>query len=384
MFRKVTWGLILPILLSGCAYDESIRQDLADSIGRVADAIVEEITDSEPSNSNEFNRLVKKTGAYNDNTPVYAADGDETIAENSGNGFLPIVAQIVYDTRGADRRRSEGELESLDRTELAALATSAEEFTGHDGYIVTYLVDDVRTSYFFDDIAVNELTEGRSRGDSVVQGFRMLDPSPERTYHDLGRWRITPSDGGYMAVEDVVFGYETRPAVLQDLGSATYEGWWRSIFVKREFRSPDQTDLHGSMTLNADLSEGEISGLVSDLFVWPSSLEDPDRTGRYLPATNKIVISDGQITDSRFGADWEVQDENGDEDLDDKIRGFSGKMLGAFYGPNGEEIAGVITGTRNVSATTGQVFTGQVFTGEVFARGSFSGVKSVETCLECP
>ena len=234
----------------------------------------------------------------------------------------------------------------------------------------------MRTSYFFDDIAVNETTEARSRSDgSVVEGTRWWDDNPERTYHDLGWWGIELDDGDYKVREDVVFGFETRPAVLQDLGSATYEGWWQSLFVKREVTSPEQTNLYGSMTLNADLSEGEISGLVSDLYFWPSSQEDPDRSVRYLSATNRIVISNGQITDSRFGADWEVQDENADEDLDDHIRGFSGEMLGAFYGPNGEEIAGVITGTRNVSDTT--------VTGEVFARGSFSGVMSVETCLEC-
>ena len=381
MFRKVSWGLIFSILLSGCA-DDTTRQDLADSIVRIADVIIEEITNSDPSNGNEFNRLVKKLKADDSDSTIYADDSDNTIADNPGYGFSPIVAQIVYDARGADRRRSEGELESLDRTQIAAIATSAEEFGGHDDYIITYFVDDERTSYFFNDIAVNEKTTVRSDDGSVVEGSRWWDDNPERTYHDLGWWSIKLDDGDYVVTEDVVFGFETRPAVLQDLGSATYEGWWHSLFVKREYTYPDQTNLYGSMILNADLSEGEISGLVSDLFLWPSPQEDPDRTGRYLSATNGIVISNGQITGAGFGADWEVQDENSAEVLDDSIRGFSGEVLGAFYGPNGEEIAGVITGSRNVSDTTGEVFVG-----EVFARGSFSGVKSVEEeeepCLEC-
>ena len=104
MFRKVSWGLILSILLSGCANGEFTKQDLADSVGRIADAIVEEITGSEPSNGNEYNRLVKKHEAYNDDSAIYATDSDNTIAENPGYGFSPIVAQIVYDSRGADRR----------------------------------------------------------------------------------------------------------------------------------------------------------------------------------------------------------------------------------------------------------------------------------------
>ena len=383
--RIIGWGVALSALLSGCASDIT-REDLAGSIDRIADVIVDEIrgpsdvTNGEPPDGSQPNRLVKKIDIYGSSAPpahctsCYAADSDNTIAENWGTGFRPIVAQIVYDARGADRRSSEGELESLDRTQIGAIATSAEELTGHEGYIITYYVDGTRSSYFFDDIAVNEITVV----DGVVSGYRLRDDDPERSYHDLGWWKIELDDGDYIVAEDAVFGYETRPEVLQALGSATYEGWWQSIFVKREFTSPDQTGLYGSMTLNANLPEGEISGEVTDLYVRPSPQEDPDRTDRYLSATNRIVISNGLISDSRFDADWEVQDENSAGAIDDSIRGFSGEMLGAFYGPNGEEIAGVVTGSRNVIGPTGEVFTG-----EIFARGSFSGVKSVETCLEC-
>jgi len=125
------------------------------------------------------------------------------------------------------------------------------------------------------------------------------------------------------------------------------------------------------MTLNADLAEAELSGEVSELYFWPSVLEDPDRIGRYLPTTNIIAISNGQVIDSRFSANWEVQDTDSVEAVDDNIVGFSGEMLGAFYGPNGEEIAGVITGSRILDSITGEVFLG-----EVFARGSFSGLST--------
>ena len=360
-----TWSVVLSVVavvaLSACGGSSKNRSVMDDDM-TTDDMTTDDMTDDDGS---QLNRLVKKIDIfYSSSAPLYADDSDTTIAENPGYGFSPIVAQTVYDGRGAERRSSEGELKSLDRTRIAAIATSAEQV--HEGYIITYDVDDTKRSYFFDDIAVNEST---SAGGGV-RGYRYWDDDPERTYHDLGWWAIDLDDGDYIVREDAVFGFETRPVELQVLGSATYEGWWHTRFVKGgEFTHPDQTNLYGSMTLNADLSEGEISGLVTDLLLWPSPQEDPDRTGRYLAATNRIVISNGLISDSRFDSEWEVQDENSAEAIDDSIRGFSGEMLGAFYGPNGEEIAGVVTGSRSVIGTTE----------EIFARGSFSGVKSVDT-----
>ena len=192
------------------------------------------------ASSDEFDRVVKKLRAYFDDSDIHADDGEETITDNPGYGFPPIVAQIVYDAREADRRSSEGELESLDRTEIAAIATSTEEFTNHDGYIITYYIDGSKRSYFFDDIAVNELTTLLPHDGNVVKGYRRWDywrwdEDPERTYHDVGWWSISLDEGDYYVAEDVVFGFETRPNVLQSLGTATYEGWWYSNSSRESF-----------------------------------------------------------------------------------------------------------------------------------------------------
>ena len=65
-----------------------------------------------------------------------------------------------------------------------------------------------------------------------------------------------------------------------------------------------------------------------------------------LAAGNTFDISNGVITDSRFEADWVGNDTNAGSALEDSVRGFEGTMVGEFYGPNAEEVGGVLGGHR--------------------------------------
>ena len=46
-----------------------------------------------------------------------------------------------------------------------------------------------------------------------------------------------------------------------------------------------------------------------------------------------MAISGGEIEGSRFTADWAGEDTDANSADEDSIRGFSGNMLGEFYGP---------------------------------------------------
>ena len=65
-----------------------------------------------------------------------------------------------------------------------------------------------------------------------------------------------------------------------------------------------------------------------------------------MAAGNSIVITDGRITDSRFTASWSGRDTDDASAAATSMRGYKGSMAGAFYGPNGEEVAGVVSGAR--------------------------------------
>ena len=49
-------------------------------------------------------------------------------------------------------------------------------------------------------------------------------------------------------------------------------------------------------------------------------------------------------------------DTNDNNPLDMSARGFIGKMVGDFYGPNAEETAGVFNGSRSNGEHSGHIF----------------------------
>ena len=59
----------------------------------------------------------------------------------------------------------------------------------------------------------------------------------------------------------------------------------------------------------------------------------------------------GSITEGRFTADWEGRD-SGETPTEDSVRGFTGTMLGEFYGSAGEEVGGALRGHRDATAST--------------------------------
>ena len=66
----------------------------------------------------------------------------------------------------------------------------------------------------------------------------------------------------------------------------------------------------------------------------------------------------GHIADGRFTAEWEGHD-SGAGPAEASVGGFTGTMLGEFYGPAGEEVGGVLRGHRDATATTPeQIFNG--------------------------
>ena len=114
----------------------------------------------------------------------------------------------------------------------------------------------------------------------------------------------------------------------------------------------------GEMTLEADFSGGSISGEVDELWIEDHGDSYTD-TWVQLAATNSIQISDGTIDENRFHADWEGQDTDTSSALTHSMRDFDGSLLGEFYGPNGEEAGGVLTGERE---STNQIINGRFFT----------------------
>ena len=104
-----------------------------------------------------------------------------------------------------------------------------------------------------------------------------------------------------------------------------------------------RSDMWGNWRLVADFSESKLQGDIRGIRV----RRPGEDYYRYLPYTTYFSISNGEIVDGRFTASVSGVDlaENAPPDTD-TVRGFSGSILGEFYGPEAEEAGGVLRASR--------------------------------------
>ena len=179
-------------------------------------------------------------------------------------------------------------------------------------------------------------------------------------YFDINLWGVGTS--GVNGVRGYsTYGVRTPPENLS--GRATFAGQ-----VQGEIWNADnpvwntQTWLRGTLRLEANLDNGQIAGQINELLTSP-----PGVSGYHpLGDGNVIDIASTPIDDARFAAEWVGIDPNRGAAPGESIRGFSGTILGDFYGPAAEEIGGVWSGRRD--ATDG--------TPEQFLIGGFHGSQS--------
>ena len=180
-------------------------------------------------------------------------------------------------------------------------------------------------------------------------------------------WSFTTTDAynGFF-----VQGVRTRPDNLTALGSASYQGYISGHVINNDGNPPNweshRQGLWGRLTLEADFDDSSIGGHVNDL--WFENSQNAQDAGAEqwveLPDTNSAAITDGVIDEGRFTADWTGQDANAGSPASASVRGFEGSMLGEFYGPNGEEVAGVLNGRRDATDTTPEQIINGIFGAE--------------------
>ena len=215
---------------------------------------------------------------------------------------------------------------------------------GSGGYTVTYVINGSEHDIHF----------GRNEDgshDSVTSDgveYQFWNGGPDGEYRDsfyAGASELHCDDcyfGTFLST-----GLETDPDVLRTLGSADYEGtFWANLYPEDRASSRNWREIQGDLDLRADFSGSRISGQVDGIEMRDSEVENPNRDWAALPE-NGIAILDGRIDGSRFQANWEGMDSDAASDPDRSLRGFAGGIAGAFYGPAGEELGGVVGGGRD-------------------------------------
>ena len=280
----------------------------------------------------------------------FSGSRDDGVIDVSGPTFSAHGAQVA---RHRDWRDLKQRI-TIDPAETdSARVTSIEQVSG-GGYQVTYVIDGIEQVIEFETpdpanrrTAPDETANGRDFRLGLFRGDTFTRDHVAIVWTNVGCEECEYGMSTWSAVGD-----ETAPERLQTLGSASYTGgMWAEMYPANGALSRNWRQIAGALALEANFTEGNISGMIDDLEMQPSEREsgsdDPHRPWADLPDSNSIEISDGRITDSRFTASWAGLDTDEAADPDMSMRGFSGDMAGAFYGPDGEEVAGVVGGDGN-------------------------------------
>lgn len=296
---------------------------------------------------------------------AYAASSDDTLANLLFNGetvFPALSAALRRDNLGADL--------SANHAALGAAYVKSVAGDGQGGLYFIFVVDGRESPVHFsaDQFHPGGFFQGVSEGSltaySLGSWTGSFDDDPEAPsttrltrgssiydYVDLNGWGIGSVNyiglRGYSA-----YGARTLPENLRG-GRATYAGGvWADWWDADDPRSSGQTLLRGTLRLETDFNEREVSGRIGALRIRAAGATS------YAELSNEssIVISSTPIDKARFAADWVASARSGITTPRQTIHGFEGTIIGEFYGPGAQEIGGVLSGRRGATDTTPEQF----------------------------
>ena len=287
---------------------------------------------------------------------VYADSSSDSLSDllpDGNTAFAPVSAAVQLDYGASESREP-------DRGAAFVKSISSD---GANGFLVNYVVNGRESQINFTDMHWITDNQFEIAGNPYVSLFGYTDAlyrdpndrtngSSEFDYFDVMGWYVGAQDGDFLGI--ATFGARTRPENLP-AGSAIYSGWVKGDAIPGDdpnFSGRIRVD--GDLTLNADFDSSSITGQIDGIETRPSA--QLDNNPQQYAVGNTFDISNGVITGGRFEADWVGNDTNTGSALEDSVRGFEGTMAGEFYGPNAEEVGGVLGGHRAAAGTVPAVY----------------------------
>ena len=274
--------------------------------------------------------------------PVHATSASDTyeVLSDQGSRFAPLTSALQRDW----------DILSTKRIDSYYVKTTWIEgdLAGGTGVLhVTYVVDGREQTVEFE---AGEYTPG--------EGF-MTEKGADRYW----LWSLTDSfegGSGYRYLDSYGFDYSPRGTGVNNktfiafgartesgslpAGSATYSGRMRADTYKQN--DPSQSfryRMYGDLSITANFDASTLGGTISGIHVRGQS----ETSRSPLSATAQFEIGNGQIADGQFTATLTGMDSDAAVPLQDTVRGYQGDVLGEFYGPEAEEIGGVLTAVRD-------------------------------------
>ena len=284
----------------------------------------------------------------------YAQTSADTIESMTGMKFGTIS---VGTTRWSEGTNHVNSATVDDRAQVTSITKGAQ-----GDVTIEYVVDGDEGSATFtaeqiafeadDNSVITDMLQSWSWEYNILDGE---DNPIAKTYYDLGAWEVATTDHDNYWDQTRLFAYGV--ATVHDnlpVGTASYEG-----FMYGDLWDSDGEDIRyavanrqvwAPLTLGADLDANTISGSIDS--IWVESSGEDGRVWMEWSESGAIAIAESPIVDGQFAAAWAGSDTASDAMDETSIRGFTGDLFGTFFGPAGEEVAGVISGHRAATATT--------------------------------
>ena len=253
---------------------------------------------------------------------------------NSENVFAPITTALD---------RISGDPSSAESSDAAIKSISSD---GDGGYFVTFVIDDEEwiQHYTKQHYLPNFDSFGSKSEDNAPFSNGVWFERTGFTYFAVYGGQSSSLDPNKRSRLYFIGGAKTGKlpdATARYVGSMKGEIW-------RNANQLDRTHVSGVGVLRANFGESTVNGEISKIRVRPessdsySSLED-----------NRFIIETGNIENGQFlanlrGADSssDLSDTQNSNEVIASIEGFSGNVLGEFFGPQANEVGAVLNATR--------------------------------------
>ena len=273
-----------------------------------------------------------------DATPVFAADENSTLeATLAADKVHPVLSTTLERDLNQDSAR------------LSEEVSVKTIWTDHNGtYVVTYVLDGTEEEVTLD-------TSNCPRDCVfVVDGRRFVfwswtSDQDEAVHDGRAEFRYMASLNLTHTPDDdinyrtwFVFGVRTEELPM---GSATYYGRFRAdSYRTADSLRAERQRYSGTMRLVANFDMRQLEGRI---FGVRGSPRGSSRRSSW--PTSSFTLTNGRIVNGQFTADLTGVDSDPAASFDKSVRDFMGHILGEFYGPNAEEVGGVVTATRDVA-----------------------------------
>ena len=238
---------------------------------------------------------------------------------------------------------------------------------GNDGFLVSYMMaggEEQTVNFTAGDFEAGECSRGEGcyYVEKDGEGFWLW--SATRNFANPPRFEFFDVlggtfPGGYRA--SYAYGIHTESAGLP-AGKATWFGWMYSdTFLSNDPSNGQRTNIDGQLMLKADFAAPTptLTGRIDRLRTRSRGENNERPQWEDLPETTWFAIESGSITATaaEFTANLTGMDTATNPAPDDTVLGYTGEVSGGFYGPDAEELGGVLHAT---STTHGRVMAGYV------------------------